>query len=172
MYFVELIKHTKGMSIELVVWALYFGLLLACLLLLYEKRVVGKLVRKLLAGEAVTPEKAMTLPELGFGKNPFIKQALRGKTALSALIFTPEEAPAVGEDLHVTPVIRGKFDVETTRFYIPEPLRHRAAVRFDGKGSHFIDFVVAALLFGVLAWLTIEYLPTVIDFVKQFFGLE
>ena len=172
MYFEELIKQARGMNLELVVWAIYLGILLACFLLLYEKRVVGKLVRKILQEEIFTADKAKTLGELGFGKNPFIRQALRGKTALSTLVFTPEEAPEIGEDLHVAPVMRGKFDPATTRFYIPEPLRHRAAVRFDGKGTHFIDIVVAALIFGGVAWLAIEYLPDAVGFVKNFLGLE
>ena len=106
-YFSELVKQSKGQSLGIVIWALFFGILLACLLALYEKRVIGNYVRALLTKGAKSPEKALTLAETGFRKNAFVRSALRRKTALSSLVFTPEEAPEIGENLSVKPVIRG-----------------------------------------------------------------
>lgn len=92
-YIWELLRKAGGSSFELAVWGMYFGIFLACLLALYEKRVIGGFVRTLLKKEAFSPEKAMTLQELGYGKNPFVRGALRGKTALSSLVYMPGEDP-------------------------------------------------------------------------------
>lgn len=175
-YFSELVKQSKGQSLGIVIWALFFGILLACLLALYEKRVIGSYVRALLSKGAKSPEKALTLAETGFRKNAFVRSALRRKTALSSLVFTPEEAPEIGENLTVQPVIRGKVDFDTARFYIPEALEHRAYVRYDRKGTHVMGLVAAAILFGLLAWAIVIYLPTLlgyllIGYLKQLFGL-
>ena len=171
MYFIELIQNSKGQTLPLVIWALFFGILLACLLALYEKRGIGRYVRALLDKGATSPDKALTLAESGFGKNPFVRSALRRKTALSTLVFTPEDAPEIDEALHTQPVIRGKFDTNTTRFYIPEELKHVASVRYDKKGTHVMAVVVAILAFGLLAWAIVTYLPTLLSYVKQILGL-
>lgn len=170
-YFSELVKQSKGQSLALVVWALFFGILLACLLAIYEKRVIGKFVRALLEKGAKSPEKALTLAEAGFLRNSFVRSALKRKTALSALVFTPEDNPEISDDLTVQPVIRGKVDFAAARFYIPEVLEHRASVRFDRKGTHIMAFVAAILLFGLLAWAIVSYLPMLLTYLKQLFGL-
>ena len=176
MYFWELLAN--GSSLELAIWGMYFGVVLACLLALYEKRVIGKFVRTLLQKGALSPETAMTLADLGYEKNPFIKRSLRGKTALSTLVYIPGEEhglpedPASDEELHPIPAIRGKLDFTgtNTKFYIPAPLRHRAAIRFEQHGTHLMSVVVAIILFAAVAILLVWGLPKAIDFVRDLFS--
>lgn len=158
------------MSIELIVWALYVGLLLAAVIMLLEKRAVGKLVRKLDEAGALSPENGKTLAELGLAKNPFVKGQLRGKTALSALVYAVGETPEIDEEGHATPVIRKAVD-PAAKYYLPEPLRNRALLRYSTRGSHAIDIVVAVIGFGIIGWLLIAYLPKLLALARDILGI-
>ena len=176
MYFWELLA--KGSALELAIWGMYFGIVLASLLALYEKRVVGKFVRTILQKEALSPESALSLADLGYGKNPFIKRSLRGKTALSTIVYMPGEDPGLPEDpdadeeLHPLPAIRSKAALtgENAKFYIPSPMRHRAAVRFEQHGTHVMGVVVAIIVFFAVAVFMVWGLPKVIDVVREIFS--
>lgn len=179
-YIWELLRKAGGSSFELAVWGMYFGIFLACLLALYEKRVIGGFVRTLLKKEAFSPEKAMTLQELGYGKNPFVRGALRGKTALSSLVYMPGEdpeitgAPEEGDihaQIHARPAIRSAAAVKSAdaRFYIPAPLRHRAALRFEQHGTHLMAVLVAVGAFALLALAILWLMPKVSSYVGDIF---
>ncbi len=174
--FWELLQKPSS-SFALIMWAMVLGIVLACLLALYEKRVIGGFVRKLLRAEAFSPESARTLAELGYAKNPFVRAALHGKTALSALVYMPGEDPQISGDseegtLHAMPAIRSSRDVRApdARFYIPEPLRHRAQIRFEQHGTHWMAVVAAAVLFSALAAFLIWAMPRVANFLSSFFA--
>ena len=176
MYFWELLAN--GSSLELAIWGMYLGIVLASLLALYEKRVIGKFVRTILQRGALSPENAVTLSDLGYERNPFIRRTLRGKTALSTLVYMPgedhglPEDPEPDEELHPIPAIRGKIDLtsKNAKFYIPAPLRHRATIRFEQHGTHVMGVVVAILIFAAVAILLLWGLPKVIDFVSGVFS--
>ena len=157
----EVIRDAKGgITPELIVWALFIGFTIALCLTLFSKRYMGNFVHALLSKKADSPDKAMTLQELGFGKNPFVKHALVGKSAYSGLIFEKNEEVTIKGD-SVIPAIRRKVDYESARFYIPHVLVPRAEVRFERKGTHFMALVVGVIVFFVLSMLVIAYMPEI-----------
>lgn len=94
-YIWELLRKAGGSSFELAVWGMYFGIFLACLLALYEKRVIGGFVRTLLKKEAFSPEKAMTLQELDTEKIPSSGERCGARPPLSSLVYMPGEDPEI-----------------------------------------------------------------------------
>ena len=157
----EVIRDAKGgITPELIVWALFIGFSIALVWVLFSKRYMGNFIHALLAKKADSPDKALTLKELGFGKNPFVKRALVGKSAYSGLVFEKNEEVVIKGD-SVIPVIRRKVDFESARFYIPRVLVPRAEVRFERKGTHIMALFVGIVVFFVLSMLAIAYMPEI-----------
>ena len=165
----EVIRDARGgITPELVVWALFIGFSIALFLALFSKRYMGNFVMALIAKGADNPEKAMTLKELGFGRNFFVKRALLGKSAYSGLVFEQGEDVKIEGD-SVIPVIRRKVDFESARFYIPRVLKPRAEVRFERKGTHIMALLVGIVVFFVLSMLAIAYMPEIMSLFHDIF---
>ena len=157
----EVIRDANGgITPELIVWALFIGFSVALCWALFSKRYMGNFIHALLKQKADCPEKAMTLKELGFERNLFIKQALVGKTSYSGLVFEKDEEVKIEGD-SVIPVIRRKVDFENARFYIPRVLTPRAEIRFERKGTHIMALIVGVLAFFILSMLVIAYMPEI-----------
>lgn len=167
MNLIEVIRDAKGgITPELVIWALFIGFSAALVLALFSKRYMGKFVHTLLSQKIHRPEDAKTLQELGYGKNPFVKRALVGKTAYSGLIFEKNEEVKVEGD-SVIPVIRRKVDYETARFYIPKLLAPRAEIRYEKHGTHVMALIVGVVVFFALSMLAIHFLPDIERLVRE-----
>ena len=168
-FLTELLVGKTG-SIELILICCYVGILIACGLAIYDKRVMGNFIRELLKRDATTPERALTLKELGFDKKQSIIRALRGNGIFKDTVYEAEDNPEFDRENHALPIFREKFDPEKARFYIPAPLKYKAAVRFEKKGTHIMMWVLAAILFGVLLILALLFKDQVIELINQFFA--
>ena len=74
-------NETSFVAVKYIIIGIFFGIVIASLSALYNRRVLGKFIRALIKSDATSPEKAKTLAELGFDKNPFVKYSLsRGYT--------------------------------------------------------------------------------------------
>ena len=163
----EVVRDARGaITPELVVWALFVGFSLALVMVLFSKRYMGKFVFTLLEKKIDSPEKAMTLSELGYGNNPFVRMALIGKSAYSGLIFEKNEAVVYNGD-SVVPAVRHKVDYQSARFYIPKLLFPRAEIRFEKKGTHIMAVIVGFLAFLAFTLLVLYFLPSITEMVKE-----
>ena len=162
--------------------AVCIGIVLASLYAAYQRGVVGRVVRALLRAEALSPEKAMTLQELGLAKNPLYAFELSHNRALSTLVRAVESAEpsdhpaaeaeegkeeksdaqnaAKGEK---TPAEAAESGVDgeepPTRFYIPEELKYRAEVRYEAKGNGPVALLIVAAVALGLAFLLPRLVP-------------
>jgi len=138
------------LNIRMIIFGIFAGVLLASLYAIYVKNVIGAFVRKLLASECLSEDKAMTLEELGFDKNIFVKQALRGSLLASTVV-------------HVT---AGEADgqVPTERFYIKEEKKYAAEMRFNARGSGWPTFFFVLLLSVIAIFIIFAVLPHIIRF--------
>ena len=164
----EVLRNSRGESTpELIIWALAIGFVLASAMALFYKRYMGNFVRTLLAKKIDAPEKAMTLSELGYGRNPFVRMALKGKTAYSGLVFEKDEQVEYRGD-SVVPAIRRKVNCDTARFYIPRVLFPRAEIRYEKKGTHVMALIVGIIAFFACAMILIYYMPTFRDWFNKY----
>ena len=131
-----------------VIFALCIGIVLASVYAAYQRGVVGKPVRALLAAGALSPESAKTLADLSLDRNPFVGFELSHNRVLQGLIKTLE----------------GEGD---TRYYIPEELKYRAEVRFDAKGFGVFSLLLTAVVAAGLAFALIALLPTFLTIVDN-----
>ncbi len=73
----EILYYTGEISTQLIAWSLFAGIVIATIAGYLIKSKFGTFVRKLLENEIDSPEKAVTLDELGLKKKFFIKFGLR-----------------------------------------------------------------------------------------------
>ena len=76
----ELLYYTGETSTQLVVWSLFIGVVVATVAGYLIKSKFGAFIRKLLENEIDSPEKAVTLEELGMQKKILIKFGLKSHT--------------------------------------------------------------------------------------------
>ena len=126
----------------------YKSISLAAIITFYQRSIPGGFVRALLRAEALSPEKAKTLAELGYEKSRLIGLELRHGTVMKKTVQRVGE----GSDTAV-------------RYYIPEELKYRAETRYQSKGNGPLQLILTiALSFG-LAILLIRLIPAVLGMI-------
>lgn len=140
---------TDSSSLYQVILSFLIGAVIACFMVLYNKRGVGGFVRTLIKKGASTPESALTLAESGYGKAFFILGSLKN--------------PDSGLRRAVSVVDReGKLsskELTALRFYIPEEKRYHAETRYDGKHTSLPVLILAVTALSIVAYLCIKYIP-------------
>lgn len=137
------------LTFKWLILGVYFGLVIASLVMFYNKNVLGELIRRLDEVGALDAESAKTLDELGFSKNIFIKLSLkRGNTLRKLVAIAPAEGEACERDLtlFLASVEGIKYSVDTERFYLPQSKRDVAVGRFRRKGSGWLSVVLMAVV--------------------------
>ena len=160
------IFNSSIMTFELIVWCIYIGCVAASIMSLYYKRYLGSFVRTLIDNEAFTPDTAMTLGELGFEKNSFIKSQLRGHGVFSSLVYEKNDTVILHGDSAI-PVYHDSIDFSTARFFIPYELKIRAELKFDKKGNHIMGVVVVIIAFFIVALLATTYGGAIYEWVSS-----
>lgn len=135
----------NGLSLDLIIWSLFVGVVLASIGIYYSKHVLGSLVNKLLDEKALSPESARTLEEIGFGKRPLIRFSLRKKSTFRKTVFSEDEK----------------------HYYIPLEKAEHAAFRYDRKGNTLFGIVMTVLIFAVVALLTSAFLPPILEWMQK-----
>lgn len=160
-------------SLITVVGGLFLGILLASFCIVFQKRVVGRYIQRMLAAGAIGEENACTPASLGFGKSMLLRAQLRSRSGvLRKLVRYVGEPGRTEADLAPgkQPVYYDIIDLGTTAFYIPEELKYRAEIRYAKKGTSWPLAVLFAILMIVLLFVVLRALPTLLDFINSAIG--
>jgi TctA family transporter len=130
-----------------IIWAIILGVFIAVVITYINKKTVGKLVNKLLALPADSEENAVTLDELGFGKNGSLRYALRPSSTLSNIIKHTEDG----------------------RYYIPEDQQYRAEIVYTQNRLSVMTLVISAVLLIVAGSALLNVLPSFVNMFKSVF---
>lgn len=163
-----------GAMLPQIVLAIMLGIILASAAMLYERQYIGGFIRKLLSADAKSEEKALLLTDTGYGKSLIIKRMLRHRdTAVRKLVrFTGEEReePTPLADGRQRLQMKDDINFAEARFYIPEELAARAAVRYDPKGNNWRTFILTVLVSLIGAALLLRILPVFFNFIDSVIG--
>jgi hypothetical protein len=163
-----------GAMLPQIVLAIMPGIILASAAMLYERQYIGGFIRKLLSADAKSEEKALLLTDTGYGKSLIIKRMLRHRdTAVRKLVrFTGEEReePTPLADGRQRLQMKDDINFAEARFYIPEELAARAAVRYDPKGNNWRTFILTVLVSLIGAALLLRILPVFFNFIDSVIG--
>lgn len=170
-------------SFRMIVIAFFIGINLAAILAIFDKRVLGEFARKLIYEEALSPDRAMTISELGFYKNTAVRSNLRCGSTLKRVVRCVEEEQynaaleqkrldfeaSGGKGFREVPF---KLDLETAHFYIPEELKYTAEIKFEKKGTNWLTFLgvfVGSFAMMIAAfWLYPDILQLIDNFLSMF----
>jgi len=126
------------MTVPMIVWTVYIGIVIGVIMSYYNKAVLGKAIRTLLEKEAFGAEKALTAEELGFAGNRFILNSIR-RGVLARFVHVQDEDPK--------------------RYYLIEDERHRVELRYSNKGTDLYVVIIALVIFLLVAFVAARYLP-------------
>lgn len=187
LYFENLNLGTGSMvSLRGIIFGVFVGIIIASFAILFDKRVLGEFVRKLLSEECLSPQSAKTLYELGYMRKYTIRNSVRRGTTLRSVVKCREEEEYNAqiseqrekyeekrrEDKSLPPFRAAPYSVnaDTDHFYIPEEKKYSAEIRFEKKGSTWLGFFVLILvcIIGCVALLLV--VPQILQLVDEFVG--
>jgi hypothetical protein len=141
-------NNYEPVPLTLILSSLFIGIVIASLAALYHQLFLGGIVRRIIEKDALSPDKALTIEELGYKKsNIFIKFALRQKSTFRKTVLCREDDPK--------------------RFYIPEERKLREEIRFRKKGNGILGVVLVIVLFLAVAYLLLTVIPWLTDSFKN-----
>lgn len=113
------------------VWCLVAGIIVAFVVIFFNKTVTGALVRALLDAGAIGEENAKTLAELGLDENTSFKNSYKRSKTIRGYIKTDKEVTEIAAD---------------TRMYIPEDVKARAEAQFALRGNELFIVIIGAVI--------------------------
>lgn len=154
-------------AFKLLVLGMYFGVVIASLCMLYNKKFVGGFVRKLDTNACLSPENAMTLEELGYGKNFLIKHSLAKGNLLRNIVRRAEDESEKCADnsTRVGGYSKKRIDFTVARFYIPAKKRDSAVTRFDDRGTTWLSVILTAVIGIIAVVLIFKIAPFIVDLI-------
>ena len=171
-------------TLQKVVLGICIGIIIAAAMACYDKNRLGSFVRSIVREQALWPEKAQTLYDLGFARNSAVKASLRSPNKLGRVVRCVEKdaydaqvaqareayiAEHGNEEGFFMPQYR--LDFENDHFYIPDEEHYRAEVRFDNEGSGWRAFILVCIVAVVSAALICFLLPDMIQLVDNMIGI-
>lgn len=179
------LSESSVISLSNILLGIFIGIVLASVAMVYDKRVTGGLVRKLLLMGGVGKDNALTLEALGYSKNTSIFRALRKSVALRKVVKCAEEVDFNNElerrraeyekrresDPTVPEFKAVEYEMsKSDKFYIPFEQKSVAEKKFSAKNSSWwiIPIMVVLSAVGFVALLFI--LPNVLELTNAVVG--
>ena len=162
------------MSVETItpiVWVVFAGVCCAAFYAFYQKRIVGDLLRALIAAGADCAENAKTLYEIGYGKG--VRAALsrrvlkKGSVLRKSVEARGDETPKAETKHHPDELFVKKTIDPNIRYYIPEENRAAAEIRYDGKGTTVSTLLLTVAAFFAAAMIFFALLPTLLHAIEN-----
>lgn len=157
------------------------GIIIASIMMAYEKNKLGKFVRAVIKEQCLWPDKAMTLEQLGFQGDSAIKSNLRRNSSVLSKVVKCVEREAFQKDVsdmreaYIAQTgsekgfVEPKFemDLQNAHFYIPDEEHYAADIRYDNTGSGWRAFLLVIIVTTVIAVLVCFLLPDMLQMVDN-----
>lgn len=173
------------LSVRLMILGLFIGISIAAFAAVFNKRVLGEVVRRLLKAEALSPDRAMTLAELGYS-GWIVGLAVKKSTSLRRVVKCREEEEydeklgekrkeyaehrKNGEKLPKFKEIPYRINTLTDTFYIPEDMKYMADVKFEKKGTTWLGAILTVVVLAILFVALMVALPQIFELLDDVAG--
>ena len=122
-------------SIQFIIMALAFGLIIAFIAVYYQRRVIGSFVRAIRSAEAIDEESAKTLAELGQENNVSAIAKLKKSASLRNLVTICDMKTETN----------GKIIIDdSTRVYIAKEKEERSRKQFGDNEDSLIPIILGS----------------------------
>ena len=174
------------LSIRIMILGLCIGLSLAAFGAVFNKRILGDIVRKILKAEAFSPESALTLEELGLVDKPFAHFAVKKSTSIRRVVKCREELEfdealnaarkehearrAADKSIGRFKETAFKMNTYADSFFIPEKMKYTADIKFEKKGSTWLGAIIFAVIMLVVFIVAMVALPYLLNLLNDMVG--
>ena len=171
-------------TLQKVVLGICVGIIVAAAMACYDKNRLGAFVRTIVREQALWPDRAMTLSDLGFAGNRAVRTSLRSSNKLGRIVHSVEKDDydaqvAAAREAYMAEhgndegffMPQYRMDVNNDHFYIPDEEHYRAEVRFDNRGSGWRAFMLVCIVAVMAAALICFLLPDMIQLVDNMIGV-
>lgn len=187
------IKSGGLVSLQGIIVGITVGLIIASIGMIYTKRYIGNFIRRIIDCKCFDAESAKTLYELGYLKNPGVRNAIKSGGTLSRLVRCVEEdeffaklnknddtnsadegdstEKGTSAKKNNSAIPEFKRDLNTMRFYIPEEKKYTAEIRFDAKGAGIGTFIVVVVVALLTCALICYFLPDLLKMADNFISI-
>ena len=153
-------------SVPIIVLSMFLGAVLAALISLYHKKVLGAFVKFLIDSGADSEENAIRLDATSFSKNVFVRGAIRrGIVYKRVLSSVAPEGVTPGKSLRE----KREFVLQSS-YYIPEDLKFRAENLFLKRGTTVLSAVIGLLLCLIIAAVSLFVIPNLVQMFNNLFS--
>lgn len=139
-------------TVDTILQGLFFGVLLAVLVVAYNKLILGRFVKALIKAEAVHPNFAKSFEQLNIKKTFLLSYALRNKGMLRKVVYEPENGDMKGY------------------FYIPEDKLYRAGRVYGGKDVDLLMVAAVIIVLFIFFAILLMAMPSIMDQINSFAG--
>lgn len=162
-----------GISFSMIFIGLFIGIIVAAFSAIYNKRILGDAVRNIINSKCADEKSAKTLSELGYGRNTFVRSALKYGSAMRKYVLCVEDEKRIAELKEDGKEIPYNFktDLDSAHFYIPEENRIKADIRYEKKGTSWFAFFGILIGGTVFLVLFIKVFPDLLKLVDNFLSL-
>lgn len=158
--------NQSGVSIESLIIFAMIGMVIACFMGAFNKGTLGGFVRTLIRNDCLSPESAKTLGELGYLKNTAVRSSLKNGY-LKKYVNCVEDEQGI---LKSSENKEGTVLFNDAHFYIPEEDKYKIAVRFEGKKTNPLTYVIMIVASIALTVFLIAILPDILAVLDGFVG--
>lgn len=175
------------LSVRLIILGLCIGIAISGFAMVFNKRVLGAFVRKLLKDECLSSESAKTLDELGYSDKMLIHWAVKKSTSLRRVVKCREQEQfntelkqkreeyqqkkAEDSSLPSFKDTEYKIDSSSDRFFIPEELKYTADIKFDKKGTSWFGAIMLVFIMAIAFVAMSIALPYVLELINDAAGM-
>lgn len=150
-------------ALELTVWSIAVGSVIAILFAYYNRTILGGFVRTLISKEALSIDTAITLNEAGYQKNAFVKRALLKRDTFRKIVFEVDDEIKVASEGHSFSARTKPINLNTARFYVAKENRIMAEHRYDNQGADIFGVITSIIVVLALAYVVTLVVPQLID---------
>ena len=174
-------------TVRNIIVGMFAGVIIASLMALHTKNVLGAFVRKLLGDEVFSEEKAVRLAQTGYVTNFSVRNALKKGRTLRCVVCCREEEEhkrameaarleyesKKSEDATLPAFVPTAYvvDPDADHFYIPEEKKYQAEMRFENKGTNWVVFLGIIILVVVLFCALMLLIPEILGLIDSLAGM-
>ena len=142
-------------TLGIIVWSLFLGFLIAIAVTLYNKIVVGAVIRGIIEKKAHSEANALTLKKTGYN-NVFAKTALLKSGTLRKIVKTADADSCINRE-----------NIDNARFYIPEECVKKALLIYGQNGISLQNVLLALVGLIIVTLAIIYFVPDLIHMTEN-----
>ena len=158
--------NQSGVSIEALIIFAMIGMVIACFMGSFNKGTLGGFIRTLLRNNCLLVDSAKTLGELGYLKNTAVRASLKNGYLKKFVHCVEDEQGILRSSENKT----GTVEFNDAHFYIPEEEKYKVEVRFEGKKTNPLTYVLMVVAAIAITVFLIAILPDILSVLDSFVG--